>query len=120
MTVFKSADPDYIQFRMAQLDISKIDEKYRKIVLDLQAQTGEEEIGEQVNGNAEDLAASLGAELADLELYNQLKLNKGWVWLDSSGAKGVGLIGDDDFQVVYANAHNYDGSFCASLRVKKA
>ena len=122
MNVFSAKNDSEIQFRTAQLDITQIAPEYRTIMFDKKAQT--DSPGSNVNGNAVDIAASMGVELADKELYEKLRVKNGWVWLKTDVATretgsafngdrvGVGSSG--------AGRHGVTGSFCAALRVKKA
>lgn len=122
MNVFHSKNKAEIIFRMAQLDVSKIDLKYRIIMADKQAQIDYPEY--KVNGNAEKIAESLGVEVADPELYEQLKLERGWVWLKTDAQtreSGHAFRGRDDGLCKAYPDVSYDlGSFCPALRVKKA
>lgn len=121
MNVFKSKDPTEIIFRAAQLDVTKIDAKYRTIMYDSQAEKDYPQY--KVNGNAEEIAVSLGVELADPELYEQLRVGIGWFWLGTDAAtrkNGRAFFGNyDGIHTNYTNPLNDRGSFCASLRVKK-
>ncbi len=122
MNVFRAKNDGEIQFRTAQTDVTKIAAKYRTIMYDEKAQTDYPQY--HANGNAVSIAASMGVELADGELYEQLRVQKGWVWLktDASSRKaGVAFCGVSfGFHRYFAN-YPYDlGSFCAALRVKKA
>ncbi len=121
MNVFGEKNGE-IQFRSAQTDVTKIAEEHRTIMYDKKAQTDHPEFN--VNGNAVDIAASMGVELADKELYEQLLVKIGWVWLEtdaSSRKKGwcrFGIYNRVDERD--ADGHTDHGSFCAALRVKKA
>lgn len=110
-----------IVFRMAQTDVAKIAAQYRTIMYDQQAQTDYPQY--RANGNAVDLAASLGVELADGELYEQLRVTNGWVWLktdDATRATGDAFYGYYNAFYRGWSADRYDvGSFCAALMVKK-
>ena len=75
--------------------------------------------------NAIDLAASLGCELADPELYEQLRVQNGWVWLKTDAQtrkSGRALFGYRYGVSFYEDPYNYydTGALCPSLRVKKA
>ncbi len=122
MNVFRAKNDGEIQFRSAQTDIAKIAEEHRKIMYDQKAQTDRPK--NNANGNAVDIAASMGVELADKELYEQLRVVNGWVWLETpadirkSGLAFRGLNSGIDGNFAYFL--NAGGSFCAALRVKKA
>jgi hypothetical protein len=111
-----------IQFRSAQTDVTKIAPEHRTIMYDKKAQTDYPQYN--ANGNAEDIAKSMGVDLADRELYEQLRVQSGWVWLETDAATrktGDAIYGGNDgVSQVYADSHGDYGSFCAALRVKKA
>ncbi|MFA5821411.1 MAG: DUF4256 domain-containing protein [Candidatus Gracilibacteria bacterium] len=121
MNVFRAKNDSEIQFRTAQADVSEIAAAYRTIMYDKKAQTDYPDYN--VNGNAEDIAASMGVELADGELYEQLRVRSGWVWLKTdpvSREAGRAFYGDSGgIGRDGARYHSDDGSFCAALRVKK-
>lgn len=121
MNVFGEKNGE-IQFRSAQTDVTEIASEHRTIKYDKKAKTDYSQY--KVNGNAEDIAASMGVELADNELYEQLRVKNGWVWLKTDAAtRQTGLAFDGNFNGVGrrgADLHGSDGSFCAALRVKKA
>lgn len=121
MNVFRAKNSDEIQFRTAQRDVTKITQAYRTIMYDEQAETDYPQY--RVNGNAEGIATRMGVELADKELYEQLRVRKGWVWLKTDRATrdtGRAFTGSNDGVALYgAYSHRVDGSFCAALRVKK-
>ncbi len=121
MTVFGENNGE-IQFRSAQTDITKIAEEHRTIMYDKKAQT--DYPAHNVNGNAVDIAKSMGVELADEELYERLRVKKGWVWLktDADTRKTGFAFYGTDFSHGRDNVYDRDnrGSFCAALRVKKA
>ncbi len=121
MTVFGEKNGE-IQFRSAQTDVTKIAEEHRTIMYDKKAQTDYPHFN--VNGNTEDLAKSMGVELADEELYEKLRVKNGRVWLKTDAATrktGYAFNGSyDGISKKFANYRNVIGSFCAALRVKKA
>lgn len=122
MNVFRAKNGGEIQFRMNQKDVTQIAPKYRTIMSDKKAETDYSQY--RVNGNAKDIAATLGVELADPELYEQSRVDSGWVWLETDAAtrkSGNAFVGYRDciFRGV-ADSHNVYGSFCAALRVPKA
>lgn len=120
MNVFGEKNGEIV-FRTAQTDVTQIAAKYRTIMYDQKAQTDYPEY--QVNGNAEEIAASMGVELADRELYEQFRIQNGWVWLKTDAATRKAGYAFDGLNLgvfqYYANDHNVYGSFCAALRVKK-
>ena len=122
MNVFRSSIPDEIVFRAAQLDVTKIDSRYRTIMADKQSQLEYPEY--KVNGNAEEISGNLGVELADGDLYEQLRVQNGWVWLKTDAEtrkSGVAFYGSNvGISTLNAYYHDDYGSICASLRVKKA
>ncbi len=122
MNVFRSKNSDEIQFRTAQTDVTKIAAEYRTIMYDKKAQT--DYLLYKANGNAKDIAASLGVEIADAELYEQFRVKNGWVWLATDAAtRKAGRAFYGNYRGVFkhnAYYHHDDGSFCAALRVKKA
>ncbi len=124
MNVFPSKNNGEIQFRAAQTNVAKIAMQYKNIIYD---QRAEMFTSHPANGNAVDIAASLGVELADQKLYKQFPLEHGRVWLkthDDVRATGYALTGgSDDYTPCWeenASAHVIDCSFCPVLRVKKA
>lgn len=121
MNVFGEKNGE-IQFRTAQTDVTKITSKYRTIMADKKAQTDYPQYN--VNGNAEEIAAAMGVEVADQELYEQFRVQNGWVWLktDATTRKtGDAFYGAYNGIIKrYARNPYDDGSFCAALRVKKA
>lgn len=122
MNVFRAKNNGEIQFRTAQTDVTKIAAEYRTIMYDQQAQADFPQY--KANGNAVDLAASLGVELADSKLYKQFLVENGWVWLQTDAATRESGNAFDGYSagIVQADARSHydDGSFCAALRVKKA
>ena len=122
MNVFRSKDDDVIQFRTAQRDVTKIAAEHRTIMYDKQAQIDYPQY--KVNGNAKDIAASMGCELADQELYEQSRVQHGWVWVetdDATRSTGYALNGlNFGVRGGNANFHEPNGSLCVALRVKKA
>ncbi|MDP2642462.1 MAG: DUF4256 domain-containing protein [Candidatus Peregrinibacteria bacterium] len=121
MNVFGEKNGE-IQFRSAQRDVTEIALEHRTIMYDKQAQTDSPQY--KINGNAEDIAVSMGVELADKELYEQLRVQNGWVWSKTDEAtRKTGEAFDGNLYGIFlfnANAHDSNGSFCAALRVKKA
>jgi len=122
MNVFRAKNSGEIQFRTAQTDVTKIASAYRTIMYDKQAETDYPQY--KTNGNAVDLAAkTFGCELADKELYEQLRVQKGWVWLKTDRAtRDTGSAFTGHYHGVNrgdAYNHGDNGSFCAALRVKK-
>ncbi len=122
MNVFRAKNDGEIQFRTAQTDVTKIAPEHRTIMYDKKAQTDYPRYG--VNGNAEDIAASMGVELADKELYEQFRVKNGWVWLKTDAATrkaGAAFYGSNSgIHGNYAYNRAVYCSFCAALRVKKA
>lgn len=122
MNVFRSKNNGEIQFRTAQLDVTKIAAEHRKIMYDKQAQTDYPQY--KANGNAKDIAKSMGCELADQELYEQSRVQNGWVWVETDAAtRETGYAFCGSYSGVVRNGANFhivNGSFCAALRVKKA
>jgi len=122
MNVFRAKNDGEIQFRSAQTDARKIEKEHRTIMYDKKAQTDNPD--EEANGSAVEIAKSMGIELADGELYEQLRVENGWVWLETpadnrkSGHAFSGFY--DGINEVAADCHFAYVSFCASLRVKKA
>ena len=120
MNVFGEKNGE-IQFRTAQMDVAQIAPAYRTIMYDQKAQTDYPQY--KVNGNAEDIVASMGVELADIELYEQLRVDIGWVWLKTDAATRItGSAFGGDYNGISKNGtynHDDSGSFCAALRVKK-
>ncbi len=121
MNVFRAKNDGEIQFRSAQTDITKIAGEHRNIMYDQKAETDRPQ--EQANGNAVDIARSMGVDLADRELYEQLRVNNGWVWLETpADTRETGFaLGGRNGGLNQFNAYNHldRGSFCAALRVKK-
>ncbi|MBU0981681.1 DUF4256 domain-containing protein [Patescibacteria group bacterium] len=121
MNVFGEKNGE-IQFRSAQLDVLNIAPEHRTIMCDKKARTDFPEYN--VDGSAEEIAKSMGVELADPELYEQLRVKNGWVWLKTdaatrkSGYAFGGYVGGICKSA--AGDHSVSGSFCAALRVKKA
>lgn len=126
MNVFRSKNDGEIQFRTAQTDVTKIDPKYRTIVYDKEAQKEVEKYPayrDSMNGNAEKFVEDIGIELADPELYEQLRVKKGSLWLKTDAAtREIGKAFDGSYEVAERMVHSrYNNtSFCAALRVKKA
>ncbi len=122
MNVFRAKNDGEIQFRSAQTDVNKIAPEHRNIMYDKKAERDRPQ--EQANGNAVDIARSMGVELADRELYQQLRIPNGWVWLeiDAKTRKTDFAFYGSLLGISKSNAFNHDGggSFCAALRVKKA
>ncbi|MEK7225482.1 MAG: DUF4256 domain-containing protein [Bacteroidota bacterium] len=122
MNVFRAKNDGEIQFRTAQTDVTKIAEKYRTIMYDKKAHT--DFPGYSPNNYAVDIAASLGVEVADKELYEQFRVQNGWVWLITDAVTrktGDAFYGSrGGVSSAGARDHRAVGSFCAALRVKKA
>jgi len=76
MNIFRSENDGEIQFRTAQRDVTKIAAKYRTIMYDTKAETDYPKY--RANGNAVDIAKSMGVELADKKLYEQLDTVPNW------------------------------------------
>lgn len=110
-----------IVFRSAQTDVTQIAAEHRNIMYDKKAETYYPQY--TPNGNAEDVANSMGVELADKELYEQLRVQAGWVYLktDATTRKAGYAVYGSNAGVGKSDAgnHMYSGSFCAALRVKK-
>lgn len=121
MNVFGEKNGE-IQFRSAQTDVTKIAAEHRTIMYDKKAQTDYPDY--RTNGNAENIVKSMGIELADSELYQRFIIEKGWVWLKTdvdTRKPGNAFYGyNNGVYKCYADFRSDDGSFCASLRVKKA
>lgn len=121
MNVFGEKNGEII-FRTAQTDVTKIASKYRTIMADKKAQIDYPQYS--VHGNAEEIAAFLGVEVADSDLYKQYRVQNGWVWLKTDEATrktGTAFFGNRDG--IYGYSADFliaSGSFCAALRVKKA
>lgn len=111
------------------IDYRNVSEDHRNIVFDKKAQDylAKHYPMETCNGNAVDIVRALGADLADLNFHEQLRIltdANGWAWLKTDavtresgyafgGINYVGFKGND------ASNHGDNGSFRAELRVKK-
>lgn len=123
MNVFRAKNDGEIQFRSAQTDIAKIAEEHRNIMYDKKAQTDYPEL--RVKGNAVDIASSMGVELADRELYEQLRVENGAVFIETPAdtrefSFGYVFVGNcNEIRTMGENIH-INCSFCPALRVNKA
>lgn len=106
----------------------EVSEKHRNIVFDKEAQDllAKKFPYKKCNGNATDLAEELGVDLADPNIYEELReeiKSNGWAWLKTDAAirkRGVAFVGNP-YGVGEDRVSEGDikGSFRASLRVKK-
>ena len=120
MNVFGEKDGKLV-FRMAQTNVMKIAEEYRNIMYDKKAQKDYPE--SEPNGNAEKFAEDLKCELADKKLYEQYRVQNGWLWLQTNKATRNNDVAFNGYcggiRRFYVADHYDPGSFCPALRVQK-
>ncbi len=127
INVFGEENGEFV-FASAWNTYGQVSLDHRNIVFDKPAQEylTKHFPSQKCNGNATDIVLSIGADLADQELHEQLRkviAVSGWAWLRTDAATkktGSALCGYGDGVNGYdADNHDAGGSFRAALRVKK-